>query len=131
MNGDAKGYYHLEDKYIAVRPGMSDSQTLKTLVHEVAHSKIHSKDDKCSRKEREVQAESIAFVVCSRYGVDTSNYSFGYIAGWSSDKNTKELKSSLHLVQECSSDIIKSIDKALGNKTIEELAKRKSQERER
>jgi antirestriction protein ArdC len=131
MNGEAKGYYHLEDKFIAIRPNMSDSQSFKTLVHEIAHSRIHGKDDKYDRKEREVQAESIAFVVCSRYGIDTSNYSFGYIAGWSSGKETSELKSSLHLVQECSSEIIKSIDKALGNKTIEELAKRKSQERER
>jgi hypothetical protein len=131
MGGEAKGYYHLEDKYIAIREGMSDSQTFKTLVHEIAHSRIHGKDDKFNRKEREVQAESISYVVCSRYGIDTSAYSFGYIAGWSNGKETSELKSSLHLVQECSSNIIKSIDKALGNKTIEELAKRKSQERVR
>ena len=131
MGGETKGYYHLKEKYISIRYGMSDSQTFKTVVHEIAHSRIHGKDDKFNRKEREVQAESISYVVCSRYGIDTSAYSFGYIAGWSSDKNAKELGSSLHLVQESSDKIIKRIDKALGNKTIEELAKRKSQERVR
>ncbi len=131
VSGNSKGYYHLEDKYIAIKPGMSDSQTLKTLVHEIAHSKLHGKDSDYNRKEREVQAESIAYVVCSRYGIDTSEYSFGYIAGWSSGRDVNELKTSLKVVQQCSSDIISRIDKELGNKTLEELAKQKSQEKER
>ena len=131
VSGNSKGYYHLEDKYIAIKPGMSDSQTLKTLVHEIAHSKLHGKESDYNRKEREVQAESIAYVVCRRYGIDTSEYSFGYIAGWSSGRDVNELKTSLKVVQQCSSDIISSIDKELGNKTLEELAKQKSQEKER
>lgn len=77
------------------------------------------------------QAESIAYVVCNSYGIDTSEYSFGYISGWSSGKEMSELKESLSIIQDCSSDMIKSIDKAIGNKTLEELAKRKTHEKER
>lgn len=132
MTPDKKGYYHIKDKKIVINDNMSDTQTFKTLIHEIAHSKIHAKDmDKYNSHEREVQAESIAYVVCNKYGIDTSEYSFGYIASWSSDKDINELKSSLGIIQDCSSKMIKSIDKSLGNKTLEDLAKRTAKSKER
>ena len=131
IKGDAKGYYHIEDKYIAIRPEMSDSQTFKTLIHELVHSKYHGKDDNYSMNERELQAESVAHIVCSRYGIDSSKYSFGYLAAYSKDKSIKELKDSLGIIQRFSDDIIKSIDKSLGIKSIEEIAKKRQKNKER
>jgi len=132
MSPDKKGYYHIKNKEIVINDNLSNSQTFKSLIHEIAHSKIHAKDlDKYNAHEREVQAESVAYVVCNAYGIDTSEYSFGYIAGWSSGKEMSELKESLSIIQDCSSEIINSIDKTIGNRTLEELAKRKTQEKER
>jgi len=132
MPHDKKGYYSINNKEIVINDNMSDTQTFKTLIHEIAHSKIHAKDlKKYNANEREVQAESIAYVVCNTYGIDTSEYSFGYIAGWGSNKEMSELKESLSIIQDCSSEMIKSIDKAIGSKTLEELAKRKTQQKER
>lgn len=132
MPHDKKGYYSISNKEIVINDNMSDTQTLKTLIHEIAHSKIHDADlKKYNAHEREVQAESIAYVVCSTYGIDTSEYSFGYVAGWSSSKEISELKSSLSIIQNCSSEMIKSIDKSIGCRTLEELAKRKNKEIER
>ena len=93
--GDSKGYFHTEEKRIAVQENMSESQTLKTMVHEVVHSMLHNKeinrDDLMEapakdRNTKEVEAESVAYTVCQHFGIDTSDYSFGYIAGWSSGK---------------------------------------------
>ena len=132
MPHDKKGYYSINNKEIVINDNMSDTQTFKTLIHEIAHSKIHAKDlKKYNAHEREVQAESVAYVVCNTYGIDTSEYSFGYIAGWSSNKEMSELKESLSIIQDCSSEMIKNIDKAIGSKTLEELAKRKAQQKER
>ena len=132
LTPEQKGYYSVKKKEIVINDNLSNSQTFKTLIHEIAHSKIHAKDlDKYNNHEREVQAESVAFVVCNAYNIDTSEYSFGYIAGWSSGKEMSELKESLSIIQDCSSDMIKSIDKALGYKTLEELAKKKTKEYER
>jgi len=127
--GKANGYYHLEDKYIAVRLGMSDSQTFKTLIHEVSHSMLHSIDEiKYDRKVQEVQAESVAFLVCSKYKIDTSTYSFGYISGYSSNKDTRELKSSLDTITKCADEITNSIDKVLGTKSLEDISNKKTKE---
>jgi len=71
------------------------------------------------------QAESVAFLVCSKYGIDTSEYSFGYIAGWSSDKDTNELKKSLDTITKCANEITRSIDKGLGIKSLDQIAKKK------
>ena len=159
ISGGAKGYYHLEDRRIAIQEGMSEVQTVKTAIHEIAHAKLHALDQpevkpewkvvmvseggtrkelmtglaseqeaneaaekldwryvdenqfewrleveeddtpvqeaKKDRHTKEVEAEAVAYTVCQRYGIETSDYSFGYIAGWSSDKETKELKGSL------------------------------------
>ena len=120
--GDSKGYFHTEEKRIAVQENMSESQTLKTMVHEVAHSMLHNKeinrDDLMEapakdRNTKEVEAESVAYTVCQHFGIDTSDYSFGYIAGWSSGKDMKELKSSLDAIRKTASELITGIEGAL------------------
>ena len=120
--GDSKGYFHTEEKRIAVQENMSESQTLKTMVHEVAHSMLHNKeinrDDLMEapvkdRNTKEVEAESVAYTVCQHFGIDTSDYSFGYIVGWSSGKDMKELKSSLDTIRKTASELITGIEGAL------------------
>ena len=119
MTGGTQGYYHLEDKRIALLEGASQLQTLKTLIHEIAHAKLHDIDltapkekqqNRQDRRTREVEAESIAYTVCQHYGLDTSDYSFGYVAGWSSGKELAELKSSLETIRSTAAEIINSID---------------------
>ena len=113
------GYYHLTEKRIAIQEGMSELQTLKTAIHEIAHSKLHAIDpeapaieqaDRPDSRTREVQAESVAYAVCQHYGLDTSDYSFGYVAGWSSGKDLKELKASLETIRTTAHELITTID---------------------
>ena len=119
IEGTAHGYYHLEEKRIAIDEGMSELQNLKTAIHEIAHAKLHDIDlnapqeeqpDRPDRRTREVQAESVAYTVCQHYGLDTSDYSFGYVAGWSSGRELAELKSSLETIRATAAEIINSID---------------------
>ena len=119
IEGGSHGYYHLEDKRIAINEGMSELQTLKTAIHEIAHAKLHDidlnapKDEQqphVDRRTREVEAESVAYTVCQHYGLDTSDYSFGYVAGWSSGRELSELKSSLETIRSAAAEIINSID---------------------
>ncbi len=117
IEGTAHGYYHLEEKRIAIDEGMSQLQNLKTAIHEIAHAKLHDIDlnapeqpDRPDRRTREVQAESIAYTVCQHYGLDTSDYSFGYVAGWSSGRELAELKSSLETIRATAAEIINTID---------------------
>ena len=177
IEGGAHGYYHLTEKRIAIDESMSEMQTIKTLIHEIAHAKLHAIDQpdpdpkwkvvmvsegvtkhdfqtafeteadaiaaaedadwrfidenqfewrleveedtyaiqaqKKDRHTKEVEAEAVAYTVCQRYGLETSDYSFGYIAGWSSDKETKELKGSLETIRSTAADMIESIDEKL------------------
>ena len=122
IEGGAHGYYSLTDKRIAVDEGMSELQTIKTLIHEIAHAKLHDIDlnapteemeNRPNRRTREVEAESIAFTVCQHFGLDTSDYSFGYVAGWSSDKEIKELKASLETIRTTASELITEIEERL------------------
>ena len=122
IEGGSHGYYHLEDKRIAINEGMSELQTLKTAIHEIAHAKLHDidlnapKDEQqphVDRRTREVEAESVAYTVCQHYGLDTSDYSFGYVAGWSSGRELSELKSSLETIRSAAAEIINSIDENL------------------
>ena len=121
IGGGSHGYYHLEDKRIAINEGMSELQTLKTAIHEIAHAKLHDIDLKApkdeqprvDRRTREVEAESVAYTVCQHYGLDTSDYSFGYVAGWSSGRELSELKSSLETIRSAAAEIINSIDENL------------------
>lgn len=130
--GDAKGYYSQIEKRIAIQEGMSEVQTVKTVLHEMAHQKLHAKevvaksDDK-SRRSKEVEAESVAFVVCQHYGIDTSDYSFGYVAGWSAGKETPELKTSLQTIRDAASQMISAIDDKLEEHSkAKETTKKKS-----
>ena len=122
IEGGSHGYYHLEDKRIAINEGMSELQTLKTAIHEIAHAKLHDidlnapKDEQqphVDRRTREVEAESVAYTVCQHYGLDTSDYSFGYVVGWSSGRELSELKSSLETIRSAAAEIINSIDENL------------------
>ena len=119
IEGGAHGYYHLEEKRIAIDEGMSELQTLKTAIHEIAHAKLHAIDkdapateqaDRPDRRTREVQAESVAYAVCQHYGLDTSDYSFGYVAGWSSGRELSELKASLETIRKAANELITDID---------------------
>ena len=119
IEGSAHGYYHLAEKRIAIDDNMSELQTLKTAIHEIAHAKLHDIDLNAPKEEkknhpnqrtREVEAESIAYTVCQHYGLDTSDYSFGYVAGWSSGKELSELKGSLETIRLAASELIDSID---------------------
>ena len=130
--GSSHGYYHLEDKRIAIQEGMSELQTLKTAIHEIAHAKLHDIDlnapeneqqPRIDRRTREVEAESVAYTVCQHYGLDTSDYSFGYVAGWSSGRELSELKSSLETIRSAAAEIINSIDE-----TLAELSKAQDKE---
>ncbi len=120
--GRSHGYYHLIEKRIAIQEGMSDLQTLKTAIHEIAHATLHAvnpdaapKDhtDRPDHRTREVQAESVAYTICQHYGLDTSDYSFGYVAGWSSSKGLSELKNSLEIIRSTAHDLISAIDNHL------------------
>ena len=120
--GNSHGYYHLEEKRIAIDEGMSELQTIKTAIHEIAHAKLHDIDPNAPKEEqagrpdrrtREVQAESVAYAVCQHYGLDTTDYSFGYVAGWSSGRELDELKSSLETIRSTAAEIINSIDEHL------------------
>ena len=119
IEGGAHGYYHLEEKRIAIDEGMSDLQTIKTAIHEIAHAKLHDIDlnapkeeqkPRVDRRTREVEAESVAYTVCQHYGLDTSDYSFGYVAGWSSGKELAELRGSLETIRNTAAEMINAID---------------------
>ena len=119
IEGSAHGYYHLTEKRIAIDDNMSELQTLKTAIHEIAHAKLHdidlnapkeAKENRPNQRTREVEAESVAYTVCQHYRLDTSEYSFGYVAGWSSGKELSELKGSLETIRLAASELIDSID---------------------
>ena len=119
--GGAKGFFSPVESRIAIQESMSEIQTVKTAIHEIAHAKLHAfkpdekaaPEDKKDRHTKEVEAESVAYTVCQRYGIETSDYSFGYIAGWSSGKETKELKSSLDTIRKTAAEMIEGIDAKL------------------
>ena len=117
IDGSAHGYYDLAEKRIAIDDGMSELQTIKTAIHEIAHAKLHDIDlnapeqtERPDRSTREVQAESVAYTVCQHFGLDTSDYSFGYVAGWSSGRDIKELKASLETIRTAASELISEIE---------------------
>ena len=114
-NSEAKGYFDNATQRIVIRDGMSESQNVKTAIHELTHSILHNKSTnsegaKKDRQTKEVEAESVAYTVCQHFGIDTSDYSFGYIAGWSSGKDVDELKQSLETIQETASELITDIE---------------------
>ena len=137
IEGGAHGYYHLEEKRIAIDEGMSELQTLKTAIHEIAHAKLHAIDKDAPATEqavrpdhrtREVQAESVAYAVCQHYGLDTSDYSFGYVAGWSSGRELSELKASLETIRKAANELITDIDDHLAQLQQERETKQEAEQ---
>ncbi len=131
IEGGAKGYFSQGAHRIAVQEGMSQSQTLKTAIHEVAHAKLYDRElnkgiddvEHKGRSRKEVEAESVAYTVCQHFGIDTSDYSFGYIAGWSSGREMTELKASLDTIRRTASEIITGIEHELSKvqeRTVEQ-----------
>ena len=119
IDGNANGYYHNADKEIVIKKGLSESQTLKTAIHETAHAKLHDKEIMESlgvekdRLTKEVEAESVAYCVCSSFGLDTSDYSFPYIAGWSSSREMKEMKASMDVIRKTAGEMIDQLTEQL------------------
>jgi len=115
ISTDARGYFSPASQEIVIQRGMSEDQTIKTCFHEIAHALLGhgGKDDSFNRREREVQAESVAFCVCRAFGINTDDYSFGYIAGWSSGRDIKELKSSLNIIRDTADRMISSMSEKL------------------
>ena len=119
IDSGAKGYYSNAEKLVAIQTGMSQAQTMKTAVHETAHAILHDRDVMeengitKDRMTKEVESESVAYVVCNHFGLDTSNYSFNYVAGWSSDKEMPELRSSMDTIRLTSSQLIADITEKL------------------
>lgn len=113
----ANGFYRAKENQIVVKKGMPEAQTIKTLLHETAHARLHNPGGpakEADRRTKEVQAESIAYVVSGRLGLDTSEYSFGYVAGWASGKEVKELMDSLEIIKSESDAIYQDVAKSLG-----------------
>ena len=112
----AKGYYDHSENRVVVQPDLSEQQTLKTLIHEISHAILHNDDDgeqkDADRHTKEVQAESVAYTVCAALGIDTSDYSFGYVASWSAGREVKELTASMDVIRNTAKDIIESLKAA-------------------
>lgn len=119
IDGNANGYYHNADKEIVIKKGLSESQTLKTAIHETIHAKLHDKEIMESlgvekdRLTKEVEAESVAYCVCSSFGLDASDYSFPYIAGWSSSREMKEMKASMDVIRKTAGEMIDQLTEEL------------------
>lgn len=128
ISGDVKGYCDPISRKIAIKEGMSEIQTIKTALHEITHADLHAPEqnlelsNRTDRRTREIEAESTAFVVCSHYNIDTSDYSFGYLASWSSGKELSELKNSLDTIQKQAHDLISRIDDNLNLLKEKELS---------
>ncbi len=127
IEGDAKGYYSDADKEICIQVGMGESQTIKTMIHEVAHAMLHNSDfmkqngEEKDRLTKETEAESIAFTVCSALGIDTSDYSFPYVASWASGKEMKELKYSMDMIRLTAADFLEKLEAAVAERSTERM----------
>ncbi|MBR1857856.1 MAG: ImmA/IrrE family metallo-endopeptidase [Oribacterium sp.] len=128
IKGDSKGYFQTAENRIAIQKGMSEIQNIKTAIHEIAHAKLHNmeiqknrEDGGQSRSSKEVEAESVAYTVCQHFGIDTSDYSFAYVAGWSQGKEMPELKESLNTIRTAASELISAIEE----KTVELIEEKK------
>ena len=127
IEGDAKGYYSDADKEVCIQVGMGESQTIKTMIHEVAHAMLHNSDlmkqrgEEKDRLTKETEAESIAFTVCSALGIDTSDYSFPYVASWASGKEMKELKDSMDTIRLTAADFLEKLEAAVAERSAERM----------
>lgn len=134
LGEDTDGIFKHKDQIIAYQPGMSEAHTIEVVVHEIAHAKMHAlpvKDGKITgnhkinKKMREVQAESVAFVVCQHFGIEISRSSLDYIASWSKGKELKELKESLVAIRATAAELIDGIESHMQNKTLTRKPRRK------
>ena len=130
----SNGFYSVTNNEIVIKQGMSDQQTLKTIFHEMAHSDLHNmeklQETPLKRSTAELQAESVAFVVASHYGLDTSEYSFGYLATWTDDPDgLSDLEGQIKIVQKEADSLISRIDKTLEKYQTKELTKDAFQEK--
>lgn len=108
-----KGYCDFTNQRIAIKLGMAEAHSVKTAIHEITHARLHNIVDPTQmgdRESKEIEAESTAFVVCNHYGIDTSDYSFGYVASWSADQDLNKLQKSLETIQKAASELINDID---------------------
>lgn len=134
IEGSAKGYFNVATNRISVANNMSQSQTMKTMIHEIAHSLLHNKANLgvfVDTKTKEVQAESVAFSVCSYFGIDTSEYTFPYVSAWSGDKDIRTLKDSLDLIKTTSSQLINQIEEKYGDLTKDRFSEKELAEKEK
>lgn len=118
--GDSKGFYSPDQGKIVVKEGMSEAQTIKTMVHEISHAKLHNPEKakenaKKTKGTIEMEAESVAYIVCQHFGIDTSDYSFGYIAGWSEGKGIDELRDSMQSIRDTAGEMINRVEGDLRN----------------
>lgn len=113
VEGSAKGWCNYAQEKIVIKEGMSEAQTLKTAFHETAHARIHGGDTDKSREQKEVEAESIAYVVCSHFGLDTSDYTFGYVATWAGRQDINLLKQSMQTISQTAKSIITDVERAM------------------
>lgn len=113
VEGSAKGWCNFTQEKIIIKEGMSEAQTLKTAFHETAHARIHAGDTDKSREQKEVEAESIAYVVCNHFGLDTSDYSFGYVATWAGRQDINLLKQSMQTISQTAKSIITDVERAM------------------
>lgn len=117
--GEAKGYYSNKKKEIVVKEDMSESQTIKTLIHEIAHAKLHDREvleqtgEEKDQRTKEIEAESIAYTVCQYFGLDTSDYSFPYIAGWSDNLKMWELRTFMDAIRRTAGEFIKELEEKM------------------
>ena len=135
IDSGARGFYNRETNEIAIKRGMTKAQTIKTIIHEMAHSELHNNKivaeagEKLTRSTKELQAESVAFVVSNHYGIDTSEYSFAYLANWAKDKESlTDLEAQLSIVQKEASQLIKKVDLKLEKIKTLNLTKDKTKE---
>ena len=135
IKNGSKGYYDLEEKRIAINEDMSEQQTIKTMIHEITHSRLHNADKQNEKKDTiekdtmEIEAESCAFVVSKHFGIDAGNYSFAYVAAWSKDKDLKQLEASLKIIQKEANSLISEIEEKLEGKLNKENALEKEPNR--
>ena len=116
IENGVKEYYHISENRIAINNGMSKAQTIKTAIHEIAYSILHkelTEETNLSKNTKEIEAESVSYIVCNHFNIDTSDYSFGYIDSWSENKELQELKNSLEIIKNTSSELIENIENAL------------------
>lgn len=105
----SNGYFSPVEQKIAIKSGMSESQTIKTMVHELTHSILHcdgGEQEKADRDTKEIQAESVAYVVCNHLGIESAEYSFPYLASWSKGKQARAIQDNMEIIRKTAAHLI-------------------------